>query len=152
MTQTHENALQLLTAKDLGKMMRLSKRQIFRLNTSGRLPAPVRIGGAVRWSAQEISRWISAGGPDRKTWEQIRGPKNEVEKGDTTDLDAAKLVANNRNREEAYRNALPTPSDLQDQIGFLLWRLQGKLSWRERREGYHRLKVLLWRKYGGGMQ
>lgn len=62
----------LLTAKALGEMLSLSKRQIFRLNSAGRIPKPLRIGGAVRWSAGEISAWLAAGASDRQTWESMR--------------------------------------------------------------------------------
>ena len=62
----------LLTAKALGQTLSLSKRQIFRLNSCGKIPKPIRIGGAVRWSAQEISDWLAAGAPDRRTWEAMR--------------------------------------------------------------------------------
>ncbi len=68
-TQTTEK---LLTAKAVGEMLSLSKRQIFRLNSSGKIPAPVRIGGAVRWSTEEISAWLAAGAPDRKTFEAMK--------------------------------------------------------------------------------
>jgi prophage regulatory protein len=73
---TNENTNQtpsLLSAKMLGQRLSLSKRTIFRLNSSGRIPAPVRIGGAVRWSAEEISAWLAASAPDRRTWEQMKG-------------------------------------------------------------------------------
>jgi len=63
---------QLLSAKALGEMLSLSKRQIFRLNSCGKIPAPIRIGGAVRWSAEEISAWLAASAPDRRTWEAMR--------------------------------------------------------------------------------
>ena len=63
---------QLLTAKDLGKMLSLSKRQVFRLNSCGKIPAPIRIGGSVRWSEQEISDWLAAGAPGRRTWEAMK--------------------------------------------------------------------------------
>lgn len=63
---------QLLTAKALGGILSLSKRQVFRLNSCGKLPKPIRIGGAVRWSAQEIADWLTAGAPDRKRWEAMR--------------------------------------------------------------------------------
>ena len=59
---------QLLTAKTLGQMLSLSKRQVFRLNACGKIPAPIKIGGAVRWSAQEIADWLAAGAPERKSW------------------------------------------------------------------------------------
>jgi len=62
----------MCTAKAVGLMLSLSKRQIFRLNSYGKIPAPIRIGGSVRWSEQEISEWLAAGAPDRKTWEAMR--------------------------------------------------------------------------------
>ncbi len=59
---------QLLTAKHLGQMLSLSQRQVHRLNACGKIPNPIRIGGAVRWCSEEISEWLSAGAPDRSTW------------------------------------------------------------------------------------
>jgi len=66
----------LLSAKAVGEMLSLSKRQIFRLNSCGKIPAPIRIGGAVRWLAEEISAWLAASAPDRRTWEQIKQAKD----------------------------------------------------------------------------
>jgi len=63
----------LITAKVLAEMLSLSKRQVFRLNSCGKLPAPIRIGGSVRWSEKTISDWLAAGAPDRKTFEAIKG-------------------------------------------------------------------------------
>ena len=63
---------QLLTAKAMGTMLSLSKRQIFRLNSCGKIPKPIRIGGSVRWSASEITAWLAAGAPDRRTWEAMK--------------------------------------------------------------------------------
>ena len=64
-----KQGIQLLTAKALGEMLNLSKRQIFRLNSSGKIPAPIRIGGAVRWAESTVTEWLQAGAPDRKTFE-----------------------------------------------------------------------------------
>jgi len=64
---------QLCDAKTFGLRLSVSKRQIFRLNSSGKIPAPIRIGGAVRWSEQEISAWLAAGAPDRAIWEASQG-------------------------------------------------------------------------------
>ena len=78
-TQITSTPSHLLTAKTLGQMLSLSKRQIFRLNSCGKIPSPVRIGGAVRWSAQDISDWLAAGAPDRRAREatkQVRGVKH----------------------------------------------------------------------------
>ena len=63
----------LLTAKAVGEMLSLSKRQIFRLKSSGKIPASVKIGGSIRWVESEISAWIIAGAPDRRTWNSMKG-------------------------------------------------------------------------------
>ena len=72
MNETKQNT-PLLTAKTLGQMLSLSKRQIFRLNSSGKIPAPMRIGGAVRWDIErDIRPWLAAGAPDRTTFETMK--------------------------------------------------------------------------------
>ncbi len=63
---------QLWDAKTFGQRLSLSKRQIFRLHASGKIPAPLRIGGSVRWIASEIESWLAAGAPDRRTWESLK--------------------------------------------------------------------------------
>lgn len=63
---------QLLTAKQVGLLLALSGRQIFRLNSCGKLPRPVRIGGAVRWKLADIDRWQELSCPDRKEFEARR--------------------------------------------------------------------------------
>ena len=60
---------QLLTAEAVGKMLSLSKRTIFRLDSSGRIPAPVRISGSVRWVESHIQKWIYLGCPERTVFE-----------------------------------------------------------------------------------
>ena len=71
-TKDTRNEIQLLTAKKLGSLLSLSKRQIFRLNSCGKLPAPIRIGGSVRWAEITIAQWLKAGAPDRKTFEAMQ--------------------------------------------------------------------------------
>lgn len=68
---TNQNC-QLLSAKTLGQMLSLSKRQIFRLNSCGKIPKPIKIGGSVRWISDEIAAWIMASCPDRETWEIMK--------------------------------------------------------------------------------
>ncbi|MDD5050954.1 MAG: AlpA family phage regulatory protein [Candidatus Pacebacteria bacterium] len=71
-TKNTKSEIQLLTAKQLGGLLSLSKRQIFRLNSCGKLPAPIRIGGSVRWAESTIAEWLVAGAPDRKTFEVMQ--------------------------------------------------------------------------------
>ena len=63
----------LLTASAVAEMLALSKRQIFRLNSCGKIPAAIRIGASPRWRENEIVEWLQAGAPDRKTWNSIFG-------------------------------------------------------------------------------
>jgi len=76
MDENTTQTCQLLSAKALGQRLSLSKRTVFRLNSAAKIPAPLRIGGAVRWDYErEIRPWLAAGAPDRRTWEQIRGDR-----------------------------------------------------------------------------
>lgn len=61
--------LMAISARDLAVMLGVSLRQVWRLNASGKLPRPLRIGGSVRWNHDEIKRWFVGGCPDRQTWE-----------------------------------------------------------------------------------
>lgn len=65
----------LLNVEAVAETLSLSKRTIFRLDSSGKIPAPVRINGSVRWRESDIERWISLGCPDRQTFEIRRGQK-----------------------------------------------------------------------------
>lgn len=75
--RTADHNCQLLSAKAVGQMLSLSKRQIFRLNSCGKIPAPIRIGGSVRWAQSTITQWLKAGAPDRKTFEAIQQAGSE---------------------------------------------------------------------------
>ena len=58
----------LLNAIEVGRRLSVSKRTVWRLRDSGALPAPVRVGGSVRWRADIIEQWIQANCPHcRKT-------------------------------------------------------------------------------------
>jgi excisionase family DNA binding protein len=63
----------LLTAKAVGQLLSLSKRTVSRLQSAGKLPAAVRVGGAVRWRYGDIERWIDQGCPERKRFEAMSG-------------------------------------------------------------------------------
>jgi len=58
-----------ISAKTLASMLSVSVRQVWRLNSAGKLPQPVRLGGSVRWNHEEIIDWFRVGCPDRRTWE-----------------------------------------------------------------------------------
>ena len=78
-THSQSPGVQLLTAKAVGEKLSLSKRQIFRLNSCGKIPASIRIGGSVRWAKSVITEWLAAGAPDRKTFEAMQEVANRGE-------------------------------------------------------------------------
>jgi predicted DNA-binding transcriptional regulator AlpA len=58
-----EHLRELLTAAESAEMAGVAKRSWWRYVSSGRAPAPVRIGGAVRWRRSELAEWIQSGCP-----------------------------------------------------------------------------------------
>lgn len=62
-----------LTGDELAKLLRVSRRHIYTLDQSGKLPRPVRLGHAPRWVRSEIESWLAAGAPPREQWEAARG-------------------------------------------------------------------------------
>ena len=66
---------QLLTAKQLADLLQLSTRSIWRLKNAAKLPAPIEIGGSVRWKREEVRQWIAEGCPDRQARQNTRGKK-----------------------------------------------------------------------------
>ncbi|MCH8044939.1 MAG: helix-turn-helix domain-containing protein [Planctomycetes bacterium] len=62
-----------LPAADVAKMLGISERHLWALNSSGRLPLPLRFGRAVRWNLAELQNWLDAGGPARDQWEAEKG-------------------------------------------------------------------------------
>ncbi len=61
----------LITAAELGRLLQVSTRTLWRLRSKGQLPEPVRFAGSVRWSLAEIKNWIAEGCP------APRGRENE---------------------------------------------------------------------------
>jgi predicted DNA-binding transcriptional regulator AlpA len=51
-TQKQDNETQqalVVSAKVLARLLGVSLRQVWRLNSAGKLPRPIRLGGSVRW-------------------------------------------------------------------------------------------------------
>jgi len=58
-----EHLRELLTAAESAEMAGVAKRSWWRYVSGGRAPAPVRLGGAVRWRRSELAEWIASGCP-----------------------------------------------------------------------------------------
>lgn len=63
----------LLTAVQLAKLLGISRRTVFRLTSSAKLPRPIYISRLCRWSHAEIQDWIKADCPTLSEWELMRG-------------------------------------------------------------------------------
>lgn len=56
-----EDVTLLLSAAKLAQALDISIRTLWRLRAAGKLPAPIRLNGSVRWRRSEIESWIAAG-------------------------------------------------------------------------------------------
>jgi len=65
----------LIDTNATAKLLKVSSRTIFSMQTDGRMPKPIRIGSAVRWRYDEIKKWVEAGCPTQSEWsyESSRG-------------------------------------------------------------------------------
>jgi predicted DNA-binding transcriptional regulator AlpA len=55
----------LISAEKLAQMLDISVRSLWRLRAGGKIPAPVRLGGSVRWRTHEVQVWIDSGCPEQ---------------------------------------------------------------------------------------
>ena len=46
-----------------------------KLERTGRIPAPIRLGSRVLWRVDELTDWVAAGCPGRSRWEAMRQPR-----------------------------------------------------------------------------
>jgi excisionase family DNA binding protein len=53
----------MLDVVDVAEMLHCSRRHIYRLSDSGRMPPPLRLGALVRWDRDVLMRWIADGCP-----------------------------------------------------------------------------------------
>ncbi|MHB8863461.1 MAG: helix-turn-helix transcriptional regulator [Pirellulaceae bacterium] len=66
-TQPENSKPLLISAPELAKILGISARSVWRLLSAGKLPAPVRLGGAVRWRRSDVLAWIEQGCPPDST-------------------------------------------------------------------------------------
>ena len=53
----------LISAEDVAKLLQFTVGSIYRMARRGAIPAPLRIGGRLRWSRDELERWIADRAP-----------------------------------------------------------------------------------------
>ncbi len=70
----------LLTAAQLATELNVSQRTLRRMDLSGEVPLPLKIGKSLRWRRAEIEAWIDAGAPPRRKWNVLRPPDENTRK------------------------------------------------------------------------
>lgn len=63
---------ELLNTREVSKLLSISPASVRRLDASGSMPKPIRLGKSLRWRRSELSSWIVAGSPNRKDWTAIQ--------------------------------------------------------------------------------
>ncbi len=58
-----ENLELLISSRQAAKLLKISERTLWRMQNDKEIPAPIRIGRAVRWDVQALKAWVSAGCP-----------------------------------------------------------------------------------------
>lgn len=71
-----EQSNQLITVKQLAKMLATSVRSVWRYRSSGRLPKPVIVGSSVRWRMSDIQLWIEWDLPTQTEFEARKEAEN----------------------------------------------------------------------------
>ncbi|MBN2563134.1 MAG: helix-turn-helix domain-containing protein [Phycisphaerae bacterium] len=62
-----------MTASDAAALLGISRAQLYKLHSQGKIPLPVRLGiKAPRWRVSELGAWLEAGCPDRLAWERTK--------------------------------------------------------------------------------
>jgi excisionase family DNA binding protein len=64
---------ELLNAIATAEVLGISRAHLYRLHNAGKIPLPMRLGGAVRWRLKELMAWIDAGMPNRSRWQNMTG-------------------------------------------------------------------------------
>lgn len=67
----HQTDILLIDALAAAGMCGLSRSAWYKLVSSGKAPASVKLGRSARWNREELERWVVAGCPARSKWEAM---------------------------------------------------------------------------------
>lgn len=62
-----------LSSDECGALYGVTGRAWRKWHAAGRVPAPYRLGRAVRWDPRELAEWTRHGCPPRERWDALRG-------------------------------------------------------------------------------
>lgn len=67
----------LLSVKNAAKLLGIGSSHFWGLHSSGRLgPLPIKLGRRTLWIRRDLEKWIDAGCPSRKQWQDMIGNKD----------------------------------------------------------------------------
>jgi excisionase family DNA binding protein len=61
----------LVDTNQVAKLLQVSPRTVWKMQDTGEMPKPIRIGRAVRWGFEEIKAWVDARCPKATQWEKL---------------------------------------------------------------------------------
>lgn len=59
----------LIDTREAAKLLQVCEKTVWTMYTTGKMPAPIRIGRAVRWGYEELRAWVAAGCPSQEEWD-----------------------------------------------------------------------------------
>ena len=62
----------MIDTKAAAKLLNVCEKTLWTMWNTGRMPAPIRIGRAVRWGYDELRAWVAAGCPPKDQWKWPR--------------------------------------------------------------------------------
>jgi len=68
----------LLSAEEAARLCGIAARTWWRLHSAGRVPMPLKLGRATRWSRSELQAWVKVGCPARDKWGSAKETAKEV--------------------------------------------------------------------------
>ena len=66
-----ESYPRMVGRRTLADRLDLSLATLDRLNASGKLPQPIKLGGRILWDIAEIAAWVASRCPARAKWDPI---------------------------------------------------------------------------------
>lgn len=70
--ETRKIEAELLDVRAAAALLSVSVRSVWRLKDSGRMPLPLKVGGAVRWRRADLLSWIENGCLDMRATGRVR--------------------------------------------------------------------------------
>lgn len=58
----------LIDYTEAAKLLKVSQKTVNRMHTTGKMPPPIRIRSALRWSLEVLKKWVEAGCPIDPKW------------------------------------------------------------------------------------